>query len=107
MWLVYRTGVFTYSCFLFLDKKHRNWQNKKKNRKNQRGIFKKVKDSVMMEEIFNEDFQKILNSIKCPGEAVDVVSNIEKLLYVRNPTYYGLHSNKVKFLKNSKWMKIL
>ena len=56
----------------------------------------------MMEEIFNEDFQKTLNSIKSPGEAVNVVSNIEKLFDVRNPTYYGLHSNKVKFLKKSK-----
>ena len=61
----------------------------------------------MMEEIFNENFQKTLNSIKSPGEAVNVVSNIEKLLALRNPTYYGFHSNKVKFLKNSKWMKIL
>ena len=56
----------------------------------------------MMEEIFKENFQKTLNSIKSPGEAVNVVSNIEKLLALRNPTYYGFHSNKVKFLKNSK-----
>ena len=62
----------------------------------------------MMEEMVNEDFEKISNSMKSPDEAVDVVSNMEKkLLEVRNPTCYGLRTNKVKSLKNSKRMKIL
>ena len=56
-----------------------------------------------MEEIVNEDFETISNSMKSPDEAVDVVSNMEKkLLEVRNPTCYGLRTNKVKSLKNSK-----
>ena len=61
-----------------------------------------------MEEIVNEDFETISNSMKSPDEAVDVVSNMEKkLLEVRNPTCYGLRTNKVKSLKNSRRMKIL
>ena len=31
-----------------------------------------------MEEMVNEDFEKISNSMKSPDEAVDVVSNMEK-----------------------------
>ena len=61
-----------------------------------------------MEEIVNEDFETISNSMKSPDEAVDVVSNMEKkLLEVRNQPCYGLRTNKVKSLKNSKRMKIL
>ena len=71
-------------------------------------IFKYVKDSIIKEEIVNEDFEKVSNSMKSLDEALDVVSNMEKkLLEVRNPTCYGLRTNKVKSLKNSKRMKIL
>ena len=53
-------------------------KRKKKIRKTKEEIFKKVKDSVMMKEIFNEYFEKTSNSIKSPDEAVDVVNKMEK-----------------------------
>ena len=34
----------------------------------------------MIKEIVNEDFEKTSNSIKSPDEAVDVVSNMEKII---------------------------
>ena len=40
-------------------------------------IFRKGKDSIMMEEIVNEDFEKTSNGIKSPDEARDAVSNME------------------------------
>ena len=83
-------------------------ETKRRISKTKEEIFKYVKDSIIMEEIVNEDFETISNSMKSPDEAVDVVSNMEKkLLEVRNPTCYGLRTNKVKSLKNSKRMKIL
>ena len=41
-------------------------------------IFKYVKDSIIKEEIVNEDFEKVSNSMKSLDEALDVVSNMEK-----------------------------
>ena len=43
MWLVSRTGVFTYFCFFFLAKRLGNWQYKKKNKKNQTRNLQKGK----------------------------------------------------------------
>ena len=80
---------------------------KRRIKKNKEEIFKKVKDSIMVEEIVNKNFEKTSNSIKSPDEAADIVNNMEKLLEVRNPTYYGLHTKNVKSLENSKQMKIL
>ena len=34
----------------------------------------------MIEELANKDFEKTSNSIKIPDEAVDVVSNMEKII---------------------------
>ena len=34
----------------------------------------------MMEQIVNEDFEKNINNIKSPDEAVDVDSNMEKIV---------------------------
>ena len=43
MWLVSRTGVFTYFCiFFFLAKEVEKRRNKKKNKKNQRRNFQKA-----------------------------------------------------------------
>ena len=61
----------------------------------------------MIEELVNKDFEKTSNSIKSSDEAVDVVNNMEKkILEVKNPTYYGLRTNKVKSSKNLRRMEI-
>ena len=41
-------------------------------------------------------------SVKSPEEAEEAVNNMERLLEVTNVTYYGLPTNKDKYLKNSK-----
>ena len=38
----------------------------------------------MIEELANEDFEKTSNSIKILDEAVDVVSNMEKIIRSKN-----------------------
>ena len=38
----------------------------------------------MIEELANKDFEKTSNSIKIPDEAVDVVSNMEKIIRSKN-----------------------
>ena len=66
-------------------------ETKRRIRKTKEKIFKKLKDSMMMmimmmmmmmmmEEVVNEDFEKTSNSVKSPGEAVDVVNNMEKII---------------------------
>ena len=68
--------------------------------------MKKVKELIMIEEIVNEDIKKTQTnkqtSVKSPEEAEEAVNNMERLLEVTNVTYYGLPTNKNKYLKNSK-----
>ena len=64
----------------FLDKEFGNRQNEKKNQKNQRKILKKIKELIMIKEIVNEDIGKTAKSVGNPEEAVEVVSNIEKVI---------------------------
>ena len=88
-------------------------ETKRGIRKTKEKIFKKLKDLIMMEEIFNQHInkikkdKKIWNSIKSPGEAVGVVNNMKNIIRSKKLTYYGLRYNKAKSLKNSKRMKIL
>ena len=39
-----------------------------------------MKDSIAMEEIVNEDFEKTSNIIKSQDEAVDAFNNMEKII---------------------------
>ena len=61
----------------------------------------------MIEEIANGDIEKTTKSVKSPEETVEAVNNTEKVIKMINLTYYGLPTNKIKYLKNSKWMKTL
>ena len=63
--------------------KQKTDETKRRIKKTKEKIFKKLKDSMMMmmmEEVVNEDFEKTSNSMKSPGEAVDVVNNKEKII---------------------------
>ena len=42
--------------------------------------MKKVKESIMGEEIVNEDIEKKAKSVKSPEEAVEAVNNMEKVI---------------------------
>ena len=62
-------------------------ETKRRIRKTKEKIFKKLKDSmmmmmmmIMMEEVVNEDSEKTSNSMKSPGEAVDEINNMEKII---------------------------
>ena len=56
------------------------YKTEKRIRKTKEDIFEKVKDSIMMEEIVNEDFEKTSNTVKSPDEALDAVNDMQKLL---------------------------
>ena len=47
-------------------------------RKTKEDILRKVKDSIMIEEIVNKDIEKTSICIKSPDEAVQAVNNMEK-----------------------------
>ena len=56
------------------------YETEKRIRKTKEDIFEKVKDSIMMEEMVNEDFEKTSNTVKSPDEALDAVNDMQKLL---------------------------
>ena len=56
------------------------YETEKRIRKTKEDILEKVKDSIMMEEIVNEDFEKTSNTVKSPNEALDAVNDMQKLL---------------------------
>ena len=55
-------------------------KRKKELKKNKEEILKKVKESIMGEEIVNEDIEKKAKSVKSPEEAVEAVNNMEKVI---------------------------
>ena len=66
-----------------------------------------MKDSIMMEEIVNEDFEKISNSIKNPDEAVDAGNNMEKIVRSKKSNILWLAYRQVRYLTKSKRMEVL
>ena len=80
MWLVSRTGAFTYFCFFFQLKNLETDETKQRIATTKEEILKIVKDSITREEIVNEDFEKTSNSIKSQDEAVDAFNNMEKII---------------------------
>ena len=52
----------------------------KEFRKTKEEILKKVKESIMIEEIVNEDIEKIAKSVKTSGEAAETVNSIDKIV---------------------------
>ena len=78
MWLGSITGVFTYFCNFFQLKKLEKKRHEKKNQKNQWRNFEKVKDSIIIEEIVNEDIEETAKSVKIPDKAVEAVNDMKK-----------------------------
>ena len=108
MWLVSRTGVFTYFCFFFLLKDLETDNTKRRIRKTKHEIFKKVKDLIMMEKVINEDFEKASNSIKNPDDVVNVIDNTEKNIRSKKSNILWLAYQQGQiFEKFTKQMKIL
>ena len=63
MWLASTTGVFTYFRIFSQLKNLEIDETKKRIRKTKVEILKKMKDSIMINEIVNEDIEK--NSKRC------------------------------------------
>ena len=80
MWLASRTGLFTYFCIFFQLNNLETDETKRKRGKSKGEILKWLKDSIMTEEIVNEDIEKTSNSIKSQDEAVEAVNNMEKII---------------------------
>ena len=101
MWLASTTGLFTYFCIFFFFKLNNleTDETKKKRGKSKGEILKQLKDSIMTEEIVNEDIEKTSNSIKSQDEAVKAVNNMEKIQRKKSNI---LLLAQVKYLKNSK-----
>ena len=64
MWLAFRTGVFTNFCIFFQPQNLEINEMKTRIKKNKEEILKKVKESIMGEEIINDDIGKTVNK-KC------------------------------------------
>ena len=59
MRLVYTAGVFTYFFFFWFQlKDFETDETKRRIKKTKEEIFNNVKDSIMIEEIVNKDFEK-------------------------------------------------
>ena len=72
--------MFTYFCFFFLAKELGNrWNEKKRIRKTIEEILQKVKESIMIEEIVNEDIEKTEKSFKSPEQAVEAINNMVRM----------------------------
>ena len=104
MWLASRTSLFTYFCILFFKRKNLETDDTKKRiRKTKEEILKKVKESIMIKQIVNEDIEKTTESVKSSEEAVEAVSNMGKIIKSKKCNILWL-AYKVKYLKNSRWM---
>ena len=93
MWVAFRTGIFTKFFFQL-----KNFDNKETTKKNEK--VKHMKESIMSNEIANQDFANIVKNAKSSEEAMEVVKEMEKLLEVISALFYGLPTNKVKYLKD-------
>ena len=86
-------------------------EKKRRRKKNKEEIFKKVKVSIIMEEIVNEDFEKTTNSIKSPNEAVGVVNSVEKIIRTKksNVLWLGCQQGQIfeKFKANENFMDMI
>ena len=54
-------------------------KRKKRIRKTIEEILQKVKESIMIEEIVNEDIEKTEKSFKSPEQAVEAINNMVRM----------------------------
>ena len=78
MWLVSRTGVFTYFCN-FSAKNFGNQRNENRIRKTKEQTLKKMYESIIVNEIVNQYIEKTAKNVKSSDEAVEVIHNMEKI----------------------------
>ena len=94
MWLAFRTGIFFFSADTEIPKQPH------KIKKTKDEIMKYVRKSIMSYEIVNQDIENTGKNIKSSEEVMEVVKEIEILLEVITAIFYGLPTNKVKYLKD-------
>ena len=74
-------------------------ETKRREKKAIDDIFKKGKDSVMMEEIVNEDFGKTSNGINAQMKQEAQLVIWKTVLIMADEQYYELRTSKVRYLK--------
>ena len=63
--------------------------------------MKYVKESIISDEIANQDIKNTATNVKSSEEAMEVVKEMgKKLLVVTSTVFYGLATNKFKYLKD-------
>ena len=63
--------------------------------------MKHVKESIMCDEIANQDIENAANNVKSSEEAIEVVKKMGKKKFELTGTvFYGLCTNKFKYLKD-------
>ena len=62
--------------------------------------MKYLNESIMSDEIANQDIKNTAKNIKSSEEVKEVIKEMEKLLEVISAVFYGLPTNKVKYLKD-------
>ena len=81
----------------FQLKKPQKRRNHKKTKKIEK---KKKKTKNVKDEIDNQDIENTAKIVKSSMELMDFVKEKEKLLELISPVFYGLLTNKVKYLKD-------
>ena len=90
----FRTSTFTFFFFQLKDFGTEETTNYKK--------VKLVKESIMIDKIIDQDIESTAKNIKSSEEAMKVVKEMEKKLEVTSAVFYGLPTNKIKYLKDLK-----
>ena len=62
--------------------------------------MKHIKESLMIDEIANQDIEHAAKIAKSSEEAMKVVKEMKKIIRVINAVIYGLRNNKFKYLKD-------
>ena len=62
--------------------------------------MKYVNKSIMSNQIANQDIENTAKNVKSSEKVIEIIKEMEKLLQVISTVFYGLSTNKVKYLKD-------
>ena len=62
--------------------------------------MKYIKESIMSDEIANQDIENTAKNVKNSEEVMEVIEEMEKVLEIISAVFYGWLTNKVKYLKD-------
>ena len=62
--------------------------------------MKHVKQSIMSDEIANQDIGNTAKKVNSSEEAMEVIKEMQKIIRSNKYSIYGLPTNKLKYLKD-------